>query len=78
MLISADLMRALLLLCVLGMAVLAGVFISRRPLSTVQVLTYGALILLLPLVGPFLVIMLQPGGPRRPRARRRRPRMDMA
>lgn len=62
----------MLAVCMLGMMVLAGLYLRRRPLSPAQYLAWGALILL-PLVGPFLVILLQPGTPRPPaRVRRRR------
>lgn len=70
MLLSPGVMRGLLLLCMVGMVVLAGLYLRRRPLSTLQYLGWGALVLLLPLVGPFLAILLEPGSRRRRRSRR--------
>jgi hypothetical protein len=57
-------MRLLLLACLLGMAVLAAFFLSRRKLSVLAYLAWGLVIVLLPLVGPFLVILIRPGSER--------------
>lgn len=59
MLLSATVMRVLLLACMLGMVVLAGLYLRRQRLSPAQYLAWGALALLAPLVGPFLVILLR-------------------
>jgi hypothetical protein len=77
MLLSPEVMRGLLLTCIVGMAALAGLYLRRRPLSPMQYLRWGALVLLLPLVGPFLAILLEPGAPRRRRPRRRHSRLDL-
>jgi uncharacterized membrane protein YjfL (UPF0719 family) len=61
MLVSADFMRLLLLLTVLGMAVLAAFYLRQRRLTLQQYLGWGLLAVLLPLLGPFLVILLAPG-----------------
>jgi hypothetical protein len=61
MLLSPDAMRMLLLLSMLGMAVLAAFFLRGRSLSLREYIIWGALIVFLPLVGPFLVIVLRPG-----------------
>jgi hypothetical protein len=62
--ISPEVMRSLLLFCVLGMALLAAIYLYRRNLSLTEYLAWGLLILLVPLLGPFLVILLRPGRPR--------------
>jgi hypothetical protein len=54
-------MRLLLLACLVGMAVLAVLFLRRRKLSMLAYLGWGLVIVLLPLVGPFLVILIRPG-----------------
>lgn len=64
MLASPDLLRNLLLLCLFGMALLAAFRLSRRNLSLLEYLFWGLLILL-PLIGPFLVLLYAPGKPRR-------------
>ena len=61
--ISPDLMRLLLLACLLSMELLAGVYLSRRRLPFFAYLGWGLLAILLPVVGPFLVIWRQPGRP---------------
>lgn len=58
---SPDIMRALLLVCLLGMAVLAALFLRQRSLSLFAYLGWGLLIVLLPLLGPFLVLLKRPG-----------------
>jgi len=61
MLTSPDLMRALLLICLLGMAILAALFLRTRQLPFFSFLLWGLLALFLPLLGPFLVILSNPG-----------------
>jgi hypothetical protein len=61
MLLSADLMRFLLLLCIIGLAFLAAFSLRGRSLSFLGYLGWGALIIFLPLIGPFLVILFRPG-----------------
>jgi hypothetical protein len=71
--VSAELMRALLIGCMAGMALLAAFYLRRREMSTGAYLAWGLLALLLPLLGPFLVILNHPGhlrpSLRRPRLR---------
>jgi hypothetical protein len=62
---STDFLRVLLVLCFLGMALLAIFFLQARDLTHRQYIGWGLLILLVPLVGPFLVILLKPGQKRR-------------
>lgn len=59
--LSPDVMRLLLLLCLLGMAVLAVFYLRERRLTIFAYFGWGLLILLVPLLGPFLVILLEPG-----------------
>jgi hypothetical protein len=61
MLLSADWMRLLLCVCLIGIAMLAAFFLRGRSLSLPAYLGWGALIILLPLIGPFLVVLIQPG-----------------
>jgi hypothetical protein len=66
MLFPADWMRLLLCLCLVGIAILAAFFLRGRSLSLPAYLGWGALIVLLPLVGPFLVVLIHPGTSRKP------------
>ena len=61
MLLASDLMRLLLVLCILGMALLAAIYLRRRKMSLVEYIGWGLVIVLLPVLGPFLVIVYQPG-----------------
>jgi hypothetical protein len=61
---SPDLMRALLVLCLLGMTIFAAFFLRTRQLAFSAYLLWGLLALLLPLLGPFLVILSNPGSKR--------------
>jgi ABC-type transport system involved in multi-copper enzyme maturation permease subunit len=54
-------MRVLLAICLLGIALLASFFLRQRKLTMVETLAWGMLILLVPLLGPFLVILVRPG-----------------
>lgn len=65
MLLSPDVMRLLLFACLFGMATLAALFLRERKLSLPEYLGWGLLIVLLPLIGPFGVILASPGRPRR-------------
>ncbi len=65
--LTADTMRAILFICLLGMALLAALFLRRRSLSFQEYLGWGLLIVLVPLLGPFLVLLAAPGqSPSRP------------
>lgn len=61
--ISADTMRILLFFCLLGISLLAAFYLRRRRLTFREYLVWGLLIVLMPLVGPFLVLMAAPGKP---------------
>jgi hypothetical protein len=65
MLLSADWMRLLLCVCLIGIAILAAVFLRGRSLSLPAYLGWGALIVFLPLIGPFQVVLIHPGSSRK-------------
>jgi len=54
-------MLSLLTLCALGMALVAAFYLRGRELSFSEYLLWGSLLILIPIVGPFLVIFLRPG-----------------
>jgi hypothetical protein len=60
MFLSPTVMRVLLVLCLAGMALLAVLFLRRRRLSLAAYVGWGLLAVFLPLIGPFLVILLSP------------------
>jgi hypothetical protein len=59
--ISPQLMRLLLAVCQLGMALLAILSLRQRKLPMAAYIGWGLLAILLPLVGPFVVLLLHPG-----------------
>ena len=61
MFLTPDAMRVLLVLCILSLAVLAAFYLCQRDLSLSEYLGWGLIVVMLPLVGPFLVIFLRPG-----------------
>jgi uncharacterized membrane protein YjfL (UPF0719 family) len=63
--LTPDTMRFLLLACILGMALLAAFYLRRRQMTTPQYILWGLLALLIPLLGPFLVILAHPGTSRK-------------
>lgn len=70
MLFTAETMRILLAVCIVGMALLALLSMRRRNLTPAEIIGWGLLIILVPLLGPFLVIVLKPGVKRRRSLRR--------
>jgi hypothetical protein len=54
-------LRALLIVDIIAMALLAVFYLRRRQLSWVDYCGFGLLAVLLPVVGPFVVIALRPG-----------------
>ena len=62
---SPDILRVLLILYPLGMACLAAFYLHSRSLPLAAYIAWGSLILLLPILGPFLVLLAAPGRPRR-------------
>jgi hypothetical protein len=59
--ISADAMRLLMVACLVGLALIAMLSLRRRKLSRRELFGWGLLAVLLPLIGPFLVISSRPG-----------------
>jgi hypothetical protein len=76
MLSFPDVLRFLLAVCLVGMALLAFLFLRRRQLTTAESLAWGLLIVFVPLLGPFLVIVLRPGAPLQANQPRIKPRSD--
>lgn len=62
---TAEIIRFLLLLDIIGMGLLCMFYLSRRSLSWVEYLAWGVFATIIPVFGPFLVIALRPGLPRR-------------
>ena len=60
---SAAGMRTLLLLDIIAMALLAFFYLRSRELTWRAYLSFGLVALLVPLLGPFLVILARPGKP---------------
>jgi len=60
-LLSPDIMRLFLLLCLLSLAILAVFYLRERSLSLPAYLSWALLIVMLPLLGPFIVILMKPG-----------------
>lgn len=64
---NVETMRLLLAGSLVAMYVLAMFYLRRRPLTLGQFTAWGLFALLVPALGPFLVILNRPGGPRRSR-----------
>jgi hypothetical protein len=58
---TAQIVRMLLIIIAAGMAVLALYYLSQRKLRWWAYLGWGLLAILVPMLGPFLVIALRPG-----------------
>ncbi len=63
--ISPQLMRLLLVICLLGMALLAVLSLRQRKMPASAYIGWGLLAVLLPLIGPFVVLLVRPGESRR-------------
>jgi len=61
LLLSPEIIRSLLILCLAGMALLALFFLRRRQMSLFAYIGWGLFTLLLPGIGPFLVLLARPG-----------------
>lgn len=61
--LSPDVMRLFLIIGFLCIAVLAVLYLRGRELTITEYIGWGLLIVLLPLMGPFFVIIYQPGRP---------------
>ncbi|MCJ7624761.1 MAG: hypothetical protein MUO76_14770 [Anaerolineaceae bacterium] len=58
---TATILRTLLLIDIFAMLLLAVFYLRRRSLSWHEYILWGLLALLVPLLGPFLVILSKPG-----------------
>ena len=70
--LSPEIMRVLLIINMIGLALIASLYLRRRKLSPAGYLGWGALLLLLPVLGPLLVIAAAPGKSRLPARQTRR------
>ncbi len=61
MLLTPVVLRIMLVICLLGMALLAAFYLRRRSLSLAAYLGWGFILVFVPLLGPFLVILARPG-----------------
>jgi hypothetical protein len=59
--IFPEIVLALLMVCIIGEAILAALYLSTRSLSIPETLGWGLVIVLVPLLGPFLAIAIRPG-----------------
>jgi hypothetical protein len=57
-------MRWLILLCMLAMVLLAAFSLRRRDLHPLTYTFWGLVAILIPIIGPFFVIWIQPGNKR--------------
>jgi len=58
---NSETLRLLLAGFLVAMYVLANLYLRRQPLTLSQYTLWGLFALLVPALGPFLVILLQPG-----------------
>lgn len=61
---TGDTLRLLLFVCLIGMLLLAVLYLRRRKLPRFSYLLWGLLAIMLPILGPYLVIAMRPGEPR--------------
>ncbi|KAA3646611.1 MAG: hypothetical protein DWQ07_10410 [Chloroflexi bacterium] len=53
----------MLVVCIIGLALFAIFYLRRRQLTTYEYIAWGLLALLLPILGPYIVIASRPGEP---------------
>jgi hypothetical protein len=58
---TADVVRTLLIVDMVGLALLALVYLWQRRMSRIQILGWSVLALAVPVMGPFVVIASRPG-----------------
>ncbi|MEZ0396654.1 MAG: hypothetical protein ABWK53_09535 [Anaerolineales bacterium] len=66
---SADILLGMLVVFLAILYLMAMSYLRRRSLTPRQFLIWGLVALVLPALGPFLVIAFRPGTPRRPAGR---------
>ena len=59
---TAEIVRQLLAACLLAMYILAMFSLRHRSLASAQFFALGLFALVVPMLGPFLVILNRPGG----------------
>ena len=59
--LSPDLMRSLLLVCMLTLAILSIYYLRQRDLTHLAYFFWGLIAILVPIIGPFVVIWRNPG-----------------
>ena len=64
MILSPAFLRVCLGLCLVGMALIAALYLRGRKLSWWESLAWGLFMLLVPILGPFITILYRPGTPR--------------
>jgi hypothetical protein len=64
MILSPAFLRVSLVVCMLGMALIAALYLRGRKLTWWEYLAWGLFLLLVPIFGPFLTILYRPGSPR--------------
>jgi len=60
---TAEILRVLLFVVLFGMLMVAVLYLRQRKLSKLAYVLWGILALILPVVGPYIVIASQPGEP---------------
>ena len=63
--IPEDILRIMLFACLFGMVMVAILYLRQRKLSTMAYLLWGLLAVVVPVLGPYLVIISRPGEPDR-------------
>jgi hypothetical protein len=61
MILTRESMRILIVVCLIGMVLLAVFFLRTRRMTLSSYIAWGLLALLVPFLGPFLVILSHPG-----------------
>ena len=62
--ITPELMRLVLLICMLAMLILAALYLRQRELAPLEYVCWGLGAILIPIIGPFFVIWMRPGSQR--------------
>ena len=75
MIFTRETMRILIVVCLTGMVLLAVFFLRTRRMTLYSYIAWGLLAVLVPFLGPFLVILSHPGESfrrmQKPKSRRR-------
>lgn len=60
---TTDILRVLLYVVLFGMLMIAVLYLRQRKLSKAAYVLWGILALILPVIGPYIVIASRPGEP---------------